>query len=60
MVEGFNLVRRRIDALGARWDMFGEGAFREGLRSLVERRFGFRIEEWVKHNGEGLLAWPPF
>lgn len=30
MKEGFELIRRHLDALGARWGLMSENAFREG------------------------------
>ncbi|MEM2696172.1 MAG: DUF3782 domain-containing protein, partial [Thermoproteota archaeon] len=59
MIEGFNLLRRHIDALGARWGLLSERAFKEGLRSLVEREFGFRVERWVRWDGEGYVHGHP-
>ncbi|MBS7634642.1 DUF3782 domain-containing protein [Candidatus Bathyarchaeota archaeon] len=55
MKEGFESMRRHIDALGARWGMLSESAFREGLRGLLEKEFGFKIEKWVKYDGQGLV-----
>jgi len=43
MNEGFRLLRRHIDALGARWGLLAEEAFREGLKGLVERVSGVRL-----------------
>ena len=37
MIEGFKLLRRHIDALGARWGLMAEEAFREGVKGVVER-----------------------
>jgi len=55
MIEGFNLLKRHIDALGARWGIMAEEAFREGLRGLIERELGFRIERWVSYDDEGMV-----
>ncbi|MEM1717700.1 MAG: DUF3782 domain-containing protein [Desulfurococcaceae archaeon] len=55
MMEGFNLLKRHIDALGARWGLLSEQAFKEGLRSLVEKEFGFKVEKWVKWDSEGYV-----
>ncbi|MEM0049343.1 MAG: DUF3782 domain-containing protein, partial [Candidatus Bathyarchaeia archaeon] len=59
MMEGFNLLRRHIDALGARWGLLSERAFKEGLRSLIEREFGFRVERWVRWDSEGYVHGHP-
>jgi hypothetical protein len=49
------LLRRHIDALGARWGIVSEEAFREGLRGLLERDFGFRVERWIKRDEQGFV-----
>ncbi|MEM4054431.1 MAG: DUF3782 domain-containing protein [Desulfurococcaceae archaeon] len=59
MMEGFNLLKRHIDALGARWGLLSEQAFKEGLRSLVEKEFGFKVEKWVKWDSEGYVHGHP-
>ena len=55
MIEGFNLLRRHIDALGARWGIISEQAFREGLRGIVEKELGLKVEKWVKLDVEGYV-----
>ncbi|MEM3694190.1 MAG: DUF3782 domain-containing protein [Candidatus Bathyarchaeia archaeon] len=55
MIEGFNLLRRHIDALGARWGIISEAAFREGLKGLLEEEFGFRVEKWVRYEDKGFV-----
>jgi len=37
MNRGFELIERHISALGARWGLMAEDAFREGLRGLPPR-----------------------
>jgi len=59
MMEGFNLLKRHIDALGARWGLLSEQAFKEGLRSLIEKEFGFKVEKWVKWDSEGYVHGHP-
>ena len=44
MNKGFELLRRHIDALGARWGLLAEEAFRKGMKGVVERYFGGRVE----------------
>jgi len=46
MVMGFELVNRHISALGARWGLVAEEAFREGLRGILEKEFGVKVEKW--------------
>lgn len=53
MLRGFELIDKRISALGARWGLMIEEAFREGLRGLVEREFGFRVERWRGYDDSG-------
>ncbi|MEM2673725.1 MAG: DUF3782 domain-containing protein [Candidatus Bathyarchaeia archaeon] len=55
MVEGFNLLRRHIDALGARWGLLSEQAFRGGLRGLLERDLGLIVEKWVRYDRDGYV-----
>ncbi len=55
MKEGFALLERRVSALGARWGLMSEAAFREGLRSIVEREFGFRVSRWVRFDERGVV-----
>jgi len=38
---------RKLDALGARWGVIAEGAFREGMKGVVEKILGVaRVEKW--------------
>jgi len=59
MNEGFRLLRRHIDALGARWGLMAEEAFRKGLRGLVERLFEGKVERWSYHDDEGFVFGHP-
>ena len=52
---GFELVERHISALGARWGLMAEDAFREGLRGLLERELGFRVEKWKAYDEAGIV-----
>jgi len=53
MVRGFELVERHISALGARWGVMAESAFRESLRGLLERELGYRVEKWTVYDEAG-------
>jgi len=53
--RGFLQVNRRLDALGARWGLLAEEAFRDGLKGLLERRFNVRVEQWKAMDSEGLV-----
>ena len=55
MVEGFSLVNRHISALGARWGLMSEEAFREGLKGVLEKEFGVRVERWSCYDDLGLV-----
>ena len=53
VATGFDRLQRRLDALGARWGVMSEKAFREGLRGVVERELGLRVERWTAYDEEG-------
>ncbi|PUA32061.1 MAG: hypothetical protein B9J98_04195 [Candidatus Terraquivivens tikiterensis] len=53
MNRGFELVNRHISALGARWGLMAEEAFREGLRGVLEKELGFKVEKWKTYDEEG-------
>jgi hypothetical protein len=55
MIRGFELVERHISALGARWGLMAEDAFRESLRGLLEKELGFRIERWRAYDDMGIV-----
>jgi len=53
MNRGFDRLQRRLDALGARWGVMTEAAFREGLRGVVEEELGLKVERWTAYDEEG-------
>jgi hypothetical protein len=55
MIRGFELVERHISALGARWGLMAEDAFREGLRSLLEKELGLKAERWRVYDNAGIV-----
>jgi hypothetical protein len=62
MMKGFELMDRRISrlenlisAIGARWGIMAEDAFREGLRGILEKEFGVKVERWITIDEEGLV-----
>jgi hypothetical protein len=59
MMEGFQLVHRQLSALGARWGLMSEKAFREGLRGLLERELGLKVERWARTDREGRVFGHP-
>jgi len=52
-------LTRSIQALGARWGLLAEEAFRSGMRGLVERYFGGRVSRWVRYDEEGFVFGRP-
>ena len=55
MNRGFELIERHISALGARWGLMAEDAFREGLRGLLERELGLKVERWRAYDNAGIV-----
>ena len=55
MIRGFELVNRHISALGARWGLIAEEAFREGLRGVLEKELGLKVEKWTHFDQKGLV-----
>jgi hypothetical protein len=55
MNKGFDRLERHLTALGARWGIMSEEAFREGIRGLLGRELGFRIERWEGFDEEGVV-----
>jgi hypothetical protein len=53
MNKGFMLVERHVSALGARWGVVAEEAFREGLKGLLEKEMKLKVEKWVRRDEEG-------
>jgi len=53
MNRGFELVNRHISALGARWGLMAEEAFREGLIGVLEKEMGFKVERWRTYDESG-------
>ncbi len=62
MMKGFELMDRRISrlenlisAIGARWGIMAEDAFGGGLRGILEKEFGVKVERWITIDEEGLV-----
>ncbi len=53
--EDFRSMNRKLDALGARWGIMSESAFRETLRGLVEKGFQAEVERWTHYDEEGYV-----
>jgi hypothetical protein len=55
IIRGFELVERHISALGARWGLMAEDAFRESLRGLLEKEFEFKVERRRVYDDAGIV-----
>jgi hypothetical protein len=55
MTKGFELVNRHISAIGARWGIMAEDAFREGLRGILEKEFGVKVDRWIVRDEDGMV-----
>jgi hypothetical protein len=55
MMKGFDLVNRHISAIGARWGIMAEDAFREVLRGILEKEFGVKVERWIARDEDGIV-----
>jgi hypothetical protein len=53
MIRGFELVESHISALGAKWGIMAESAFRESLKGLLEKELGYRVEKWTVFDEAG-------
>ena len=48
-----------IGALGARWGLHSESAFRKGLRTILEDSFGVKVERYEDYDYEGTVFGRP-
>ncbi len=55
MVEGFKKFDITISAIGSRWGIIAEDAFREGIKAVLEELEGYRIERWNYFDEEGYV-----
>jgi hypothetical protein len=55
MLRGFELMNRHLDALGARWGLMAEEAFREGLKGFLEKELKLSVKRWTEYDGEGTV-----
>jgi len=65
MEDGFREVQRTIDRLGSRWGIRNESIFRQTMAELLEKTFGYHVEEreiqgeqfdCVIHDGQHILV----
>jgi hypothetical protein len=50
---------RRVEALGARWGLHSESAFREGMRTVLARRLGGDVRRWEGFDQDGIVFGHP-
>ena len=53
--EDFRSMNRKLDALGARWGIMSESAFRETLRGVLEGEIEAEVEKWSYWDDEGYV-----
>jgi len=52
-------LERTVSAVGTRWGVMAEEAFRAGLRTLVESALGTTVERWRARDAEGTVYGAP-
>jgi len=55
MLRGFERMDRHLGALGARWGLMAEEAFREGLKGFLEKELKLSVKRWVQRDEEGMV-----
>ena len=55
----FDALDLKIQALGSRWGIFSEQAFREGMKNIVEQYFGGEVKRWITDDEEGIVFGRP-
>ncbi|MEM2739567.1 MAG: DUF3782 domain-containing protein [Candidatus Bathyarchaeia archaeon] len=50
MARGFRLISDHISGIGSRWGILAEGAFRAGIKGLIEKYFGGSVERWIYYD----------
>lgn len=63
MLVSIKAINRRIDssigALGSRWGLHAESAFRNGLKGILEESFGVNVERYEDYDHEGSIFGRP-
>ncbi|MCD6484014.1 MAG: DUF3782 domain-containing protein [Candidatus Odinarchaeota archaeon] len=57
--EDFNRFGLKLDALGARWGVLSEDAFRNALRGILEKRLNLKVSKWEDYDEEGIVYHEP-
>ncbi|WP_440059478.1 PD-(D/E)XK nuclease family protein [Thermogladius sp. 4427co] len=55
VMKRMDSFERRLAALGARWGVESEEAFREGLKAIIEKELGLRVERWQGFDSRGVV-----
>jgi len=55
-IEKFDVT---LSAIGARWGILAESAFRQALRGMFEDRFGVKVSEWITEDKAGYVFGHP-
>lgn len=48
-------ISSTIGAIGARWGILSEGAFKEGLKSIIKEDLKFSLKKWKLHDKDGFV-----
>jgi len=57
----FDAIERRLSAIGARWDIESEEAFREAMKGVLEEILGIaKVGKWMYFDKEGEILGYPF
>ena len=57
--RSFKALDLKIEALGLRWGIFAEQAFRESMRNVIEQYFGGEVGSWIHDDKEGIVFGHP-
>ncbi|MEO0295163.1 MAG: DUF3782 domain-containing protein [candidate division WOR-3 bacterium] len=55
MRDGFKTLRDAITAVGARWGIFAEEAFRESMKDILKELGFYNVEKWEEYDNEGMI-----
>ena len=59
MLAEVKKVGSTVGAVGARWDLQAEGAFRNGLKGILEDSFGVKVERYEDYDHDGMIFGRP-
>jgi hypothetical protein len=48
-------LERRMDAIGARFGLLAESAFRDGMRGILQEHVGLRVVQWRYYDEQGIV-----